>query len=53
MVEGFVYGGYVSPQFITDQRRGTVVYQDALFLVTDETLDSVEEMLPILEVVGS
>jgi len=53
VVEGFTFnGGYVSPQFVTDERRGTVNYQDALVLVTDETLDNVDEMLPILEVVA-
>ena len=45
-------GGYVSPQFITDERRGTVDYSDALVLVTDATLDNVDEMLPVLEVVA-
>jgi chaperonin GroEL len=53
VVEGFAFpGGYVSPQFVTDERRGTVEYKDALVLVTDATLDSVEEMLPLLEVVA-
>jgi len=53
VTEGFSFpGGIVSPQFVTDERRGTVDYQDALFLVTDSTLDNVEEMLPLLEVVA-
>jgi chaperonin GroEL len=53
VVEGFQFeGGYVSPQFVTDERRGTVDYRDVLVLVTDETLDNVEEMLPLLEVVA-
>ena len=53
VVEGFQFeGGYVSSQFVTDERKATVEYRDALVLVTDETLDSVEEMLPILEVVA-
>jgi chaperonin GroEL len=53
VVEGFSFkGGYVSPQFITDERRGTIEYKDALVLVTDESLDNVDEMLPILEVVA-
>ena len=51
VVEGFSFdGGYVSPQFVTDERRGTVNYKDALIFVTDATLDTVEEMLPLLEV---
>ena len=51
IVEGFTFaGGYVSPQFVTDERRGTVDYKDSLVLVTDATLDNVEEVLPILEV---
>ena len=29
---------YVSPQFVTDERRGVVNYKDALVLVTDATL---------------
>ena len=53
VVEGYqVPSGYVSPQFVTDERRGTVNYRDALVFVTDETLDNVDEMLPILEVVA-
>ncbi len=53
VVEGFSFaGGYVAPQFITDERRGTVEYRDVLVLVSDATLDTVDEMLPILEVVA-
>jgi chaperonin GroEL len=53
VVEGFSFdGGYVSPQFVTDDRRGIVDYKDVLVLVTDATLDNVDEMLPLLEVVA-
>ena len=53
VVEGFRFdGGFVSPQFVTDQRRAVIEYRDALVFVTDETLDNVEEMLSILEVVA-
>jgi len=53
VVEGFhLDSGYVSPQFVTDDRRGTVNYKDTLVFVTDETLDNVDELLPLLEVVA-
>ena len=53
VTEGFQFeGGYVSPQFVTDERRGIIDYRDCLVLITDEVLDNVEEVLPILEVVA-
>ena len=53
VAEGFSFnGGYVSPQFVTDERKGAVEYRDCLLLVTDEALDNVEELLPILEIVA-
>jgi chaperonin GroEL len=53
VVEGFRFdSGYLSPKFITNERRGSVHYENALLFVTDYKLDSVEEMLPVLEVVA-
>ena len=53
ILEGYSFpGGYVSPRFVTDDRRGTVNYKDALIFVTDASLDTVEEALPLLEVVA-
>ena len=53
IVEGFRFdSGYLSPQFITDQRRGSASYNEPYFLVTDYALESVEELLPVLEVVA-
>jgi len=51
VVEGFQFGsGYASPSFITDERRGVTNYENAFVLVADGTIDSVEELLPVLEV---
>ncbi len=51
VVEGFSFpGGLVSPKFVTDERRGIATHNNALVLVTDATLDNIDEMLPILEV---
>ena len=51
--EGFrLSGGWLSSQFVTDQRRGAANYNDALLLVTDNKISSVEEMMPVLEIVA-
>jgi chaperonin GroEL len=53
VVEGYQFqGGYVSTQFVTDHRRAAVTFSDALVLVTDATLDTIDDMLPVLEVVA-
>ena len=53
LVEGFRFdSGYVSPQFINDERYGAVKYNEPLLLVTDYNIDSVDQLLPVLEVVA-
>lgn len=53
VVEGFqVNSGYLSPMFITDQRRVTMKHTNALVLVTDEAIERVEDILPVLELVA-
>ncbi|KAI8524704.1 hypothetical protein RHMOL_Rhmol13G0169100 [Rhododendron molle] len=41
--------GYMSPEFITNQDKSTVEFENAKVLVTDQTITSVEEIVPLLE----
>ena len=41
--------GYVSPYMITDTERMEAVYDDALILITDKKISSIQEILPLLE----
>jgi len=53
VVEGFIFdSGFLSPTFITDERKGTVLYEDPLFLITDHKIEHVEEIISVLEVVA-
>ena len=53
LVEGFVFdSGYYSSQFITDERRQAVKYDDPLIFVTDHKLSNVDSLLPLLEKVA-
>jgi len=50
VVEGFRFdSGYFAQTFVTNERKNTVEYEDAIILVTDHKLDTVQEMLPVLE----
>ena len=51
LVEGFRFdSGYLASAFVTDEKRGVVKYDEPIILVTDEKIDSVEEMMPALEI---
>jgi chaperonin GroEL len=53
IVEGFQFdAGYISSQFITDDRKGSMRYENALILVTDHQIENVEQILPVLEQVS-
>ena len=53
IVEGFKFdSGYVASAFVTDERRGLMQHKQSYVLVTDATIDTVEDILPILEPVA-
>ncbi len=53
IIEGFkIDAGFAAGAFMTDERRGICYYDNPLVLVTDERLEVVDEMLPLLEQVA-
>jgi len=53
VVEGFRFNsGYFASAFVTDERRGTVKYDDCFLLVTDYKISLVEEIMPTLEIIS-
>lgn len=41
--------GYISPQFVTNNERMLVEYENALVLVTDMKIEAVKDLVPVLE----
>lgn len=53
ITEGFSFdSGFCATAFITDERRGIMHYDEPLILVTDHKVTTVEQILPILEIVA-
>lgn len=53
LIEGFkIDSGFAANAFMTDERRGICYYDNPLVFVTDERLESVDELLPLLEQVA-
>jgi chaperonin GroEL len=51
LVEGFRFdSGYAATAFVTDDRRGVCRYENPMFLITDEKIDQVSQVLPSLEI---
>jgi len=49
-VEGMQFGrGYKSPYFVTDNNSMQAVLNDPLILITDKKLNTIKELLPLLE----
>ena len=53
VIEGFrVEAGFAAAAFVTDERRGAVCYDSPLILVTDNRIETVDQILPALEIVS-
>ena len=51
LIEGFRFdSGYLATAFVNDEQRGMVKYDNPMIMVTDARIESVEEMLPALEI---
>ena len=50
LIEGFRFdSGYLSSTFINNERNGTIEYDNPLVVVTDEKIETIEQVLPTLE----
>ena len=50
VVEGMQFDrGYISPYMVTDTEKMEAVIDDALILITDKKISSIQDLLPILE----
>ena len=53
VTEGFRFdAGYCAGAFVTDERRSVMHYDEPLILATDHKITTVEQILPILEMVA-
>ncbi len=53
LVEGMQFDkGYLSPYMVTNPEKMEADYEDPLILVTDRTISSVKEIVPVLETVA-
>ena len=50
MTEGMQYDkGYVSPYMVTDHDKNEVILENPLIMVTDQKVNTIQEILPVLE----
>ena len=50
LVEGMQFdNGYISPYMVTDTARMEAVFDNALLLLTDQKISSIQDILPLLE----
>lgn len=51
VVEGMQFDkGYLSPYMVTDSEKMEVSYEDPLILITDKSISSIKEIVPVLEI---
>ena len=51
LTEGFRFdSGLLANAFVTDERRGMMRHDDCLILVTDRSVSTIDEILPVLEI---
>ena len=51
LIEGFRFdSGYLSSTFINKERNGSAEYENPLILITDEKIETIDQVLPTLEV---
>lgn len=51
VIDGFSFdSGLLANAFITDERRGIMRFEDCIVLVTDKSISTIDELLPILEI---
>ena len=53
VLEGFRFdSGYLATAFVTDERRGAMKHENSYILVTDHSIETIEDILPTLELVA-
>lgn len=54
VVKGMQFdNGYISAYMVTDAQRMEAVYEDALILITDRKISSLQELVPVIEKVAA
>lgn len=53
VVEGFTFdSGIYNPVFVTDEKRGICKFDNPYFLITDQKISSLDDLMPVLELVA-
>lgn len=53
IIEGFrMPSGFLSSQFITNDKKNTIEYNEPYFFITDHILENIEQILPVLTIMS-